>query len=312
MNDKTQYDIEQFFNLSLDMLCIAGMDGYFKHINPSFERTLGWSPEELLAETFFDFIHPDDLGPTLREVNKLRKGTSSARFENRYRCSDGSYRYLAWTAVPVKETRLIYAIARDVTARKETEEKMAWLATELQTANDKLLRLASADPLTGLRNRRVFNEQLTQLIGVIQRAGKSISLLMADVDHFKQYNDQFGHQSGDQILITIAALLMQNTRVSDIVARYGGEEFAVILPNTSAKAAILIGEKLRLAVQNHPWESKPVAVSIGISTASFEQNHPTGIDANCSTKLIAEADQALYQSKTRGRNRTTHIANHSR
>jgi diguanylate cyclase (GGDEF)-like protein len=108
--------------------------------------------------------------------------------------------------------------------------------------------------------------------------------------------------------VTIASLLAQNTRAGDTVARYGGEEFAVILPNASEEAAILIGEKLRMAVQNHPWEMKPVTISVGISTASFEKEKEKMRHTDLGVKLIQEADQALYESKSRGRNLTTHIS----
>lgn len=308
MDGETQYDTEQFFNLSLDMLCIASIDGYFKRINASFERILGWPTAELLSRSFFDFTHPEDLEATVKEVEKLGRGIPTVKFEHRFRCADGSYRHLAWTSFPVKETGLLYAIARDVTERKQSEEKINGLAAKLRLANNQLRDLASSDPLTGLKNRRAFDERLAYLIAVIYRTEESISLLMLDVDHFKQHNDQYGHQAGDQILMTIASLLAQNTRAGDTVARYGGEEFAVILPNASAQVAILIGEKLRIAVQNHPWEMKPVTISVGVSTASFEKEKEKMMHTDLGVKLIQEADQALYESKSRGRNLTTHIS----
>lgn len=304
-SDKMKYDLERFFTFSIDMLCIAGTDGYLKQINPSFERVLGWTTEELLSRPFFDFIHPDDLNATLKEVEKLASGIPTISFENRYRCSDGSYRHLFWTSFPEKETGLLYAIARDITTRREAEEKLNMLAAELKVANEKLLDLASTDALTGVKNRRAFDERLSYSLAVSRRAETSISLLLVDVDHFKQFNDQYGHQVGDSILVNIASLLMQTTRESDTVARYGGEEFAVILLNASAEEAMLVGEKLRKAIQNHQWEFRPVTVSVGVSTVSFEKEFGKG-DAHNGTKIIQEADQALYYSKSHGRNRTTH------
>ncbi len=116
-------EFQRYFDLSLDMLCIAATDGYFKRVNPAFERTLGWSTETLLRKSFLDFVHPGDIDATEEEIGKLAKGIPTISFENRYRCSDGSYKTLVWTAHPEPETGLIYAIARDVTAQKERQER---------------------------------------------------------------------------------------------------------------------------------------------------------------------------------------------
>ncbi len=109
------HEFEKYFELSLDMLCIAGTDGYFKRVNPAFNRTLGWSTEELLSRSFMDFVHPDDVEATAVEIEKLSQGIPTISFENRYRCADGSYRCLLWTSYPEPETGLLYAIARDIT-----------------------------------------------------------------------------------------------------------------------------------------------------------------------------------------------------
>ncbi len=117
------YDFEQFFDDSLDMLCIAGADGYFKRLNLSFERTLGWSTDDLLARPFVDFIHPDDVEATIAEVEKLAEGIPTISFENRYRCADGSYRFFRWTAHPDPDTGLLYAIARDETELRAAQDR---------------------------------------------------------------------------------------------------------------------------------------------------------------------------------------------
>lgn len=131
-------EFQRYFDLSLDMLCIAGPDGWFKRVNPAFERTLGWTTEELLSKSFLAFVHPDDLEKTEVEIGRLAKGRPTISFENRYGVSGGGYRHLMWTAHPDEATGLIYAIARDITEltenRKRTAEQIRSLRHQLEEA----------------------------------------------------------------------------------------------------------------------------------------------------------------------------------
>src|SRR5262249_41863464 len=121
---RAEEDRDRFFTLALDMLCIAGFDGYFKRLNPAWERTLGFPVADILAEPFLNFVHPEDRTATLAELEKLSTGVSTIAFENRFRCKDGSYRWLLWTATPYPDRRLIYAAGRDITERRQAEESL--------------------------------------------------------------------------------------------------------------------------------------------------------------------------------------------
>ncbi|BAZ16118.1 signal transduction histidine kinase [Calothrix sp. NIES-4071] len=126
LTDRKQAEAERdkFFNVSIDLLCISSFDGYFKRINPAFVNTLGYSEDFILSTPYLDLIHPDDIAVTIREVEKLNSGATTLKFENRYRCKNGEYKWLVWNLVPDVETCLMYAVAHDITERKKTEEAL--------------------------------------------------------------------------------------------------------------------------------------------------------------------------------------------
>ncbi len=135
-------DVDRLFALSIDMLCIAGFDGYFKRLNPAWSATLGFSDEDLTGRPYLDFVHPEDRAATIAEATKLAHGEDTIHFENRYECKNGSYKWLAWTAKQSAPDQLIFAVARDMTAQKRTEEEIARLnaalaerLTELEESN---------------------------------------------------------------------------------------------------------------------------------------------------------------------------------
>jgi diguanylate cyclase (GGDEF)-like protein/PAS domain S-box-containing protein len=200
----------------------------------------------------------------------------------------GLRRYLAADASPIRagDGTLVAVIE---TLRDMTDEKQAQLALE---------QLATRDGLTGLANRRCFDQTLQAEWQRALRQQQPLSLLMVDVDNFKQYNDAYGHLGGDECLQRIACAVASEMRANDLVARYGGEEFAVILPNQALKGAAIVAERIRCRVEQlqMPNMDTHVTVSIGAATALPAPHNEI-------SQLIATADAALYRAKHMGRNR---------
>ncbi len=199
----------------------------------------------------------------------------------------------------------IIGVGHDITERKQAEQTLKDFSVvlefqkqELERANAELASLATLDGLTGLRNRRAFDERLVEECERASRYHKPLSLLMLDIDFFKQYNDKFGHQAGDEVLRMVGRVLQKSTRETDIPARYGGEEFIILLPETDGDGAMQVAERIRAAVVTTHWEHRAVTASLGVCTLQLGTQRPD--------ELVACADRALYQSKTQGRNRVTH------
>jgi len=164
------------------------------------------------------------------------------------------------------------------------------------TKQKELVRQANSDPLTGIYNRSKLNLLLTHEVQEAYQGENTFSLLFIDLDHFKLINDHYGHQKGDQILVDLTTIIRNALRNSDIFGRWGGEEFLIILPSTDAASAFLIAEKLRHCIQDHDFVLEDsLTISIGIS----EYDPIKSID-----EMIAAADEAMYQAKEHGRNKT--------
>lgn len=179
------------------------------------------------------------------------------------------------------------------------------LARRLDAANQELRRLSSVDGLTGIANRRHFDESIEREWRRTQRTGGDLGLLLCDVDCFKQFNDRFGHQAGDECLRLVARCLASTLdRGGDLVARYGGEEFVVILPDTTLGGSIFVAERLRqaIAAMQIPHPDSPV----GVVTISIGVTSSPALRDSLYQQLIRDADEALYRAKKSGRNRVVH------
>jgi diguanylate cyclase (GGDEF)-like protein len=185
-------------------------------------------------------------------------------------------------------------IERRVVATVERFASQAALALNNAWLLEQVRRLAGSDALTGLPNRRHFEESLERELARAERTEQPVNLLMLDIDHFKRINDTYGHQTGDAVLRAVGRRLSETVRVGDVVARYGGEEFTIVMPSADTEDAVVLADRILRAVEQIDI---PVTVSIGIAT--FLRHAADG------SSLVEAADRALYESKRSGRNRST-------
>lgn len=184
---KSEDESEHFFNLSLDMFCVAGFDGYFKRVNPAMQTTLGYCEKELLSRPYLEFIHPDDVEATRVEAHKIEKGASTISFENRYRCKDGSYKWLLWKTVVLGDRQITYSTARDRTPQKQAELEMAAHNARLAQSNQELqefAQIASHDLQEPLRKIQAFGDRLrTQYSEILDEEGRDYIERMQNSAH---------------------------------------------------------------------------------------------------------------------------------
>lgn len=292
-------DFRMLAEKSLDAVYQISLEGIIQYASPSCMEVLGWAPQEVVGRSPQEFILPEDWPQIAAMIEAFRLGRQKqARTVVRSLCGDGSLCWIETTASLMQnpdtgEPIATVLIQRDVTGQKLLEIK--------------LNEMALKDGLTGLANRRAFDEVLEREWGHTLREGLDLSLLLLDVDHFKAFNDEYGHQVGDDCLRTISTAVMRAMRrPGDIVARYGGEELGIILPSTDSADAMKIAELVREAVMalhllhpGNPEGGGRVTASIGAATALARSGGTMGMPAS----LLAAADSALYRAKSSGRNR---------
>lgn len=196
----------------------------------------------------------------------------------------------------VRLLELRRALAELETLTQAQQERQQQLEATQKRLDQVILELAQqtmTDSLTGLKNRRAFDQILKEDSSRMVRTHSSLALILLDIDDFKAFNDEFGHVSGDEALQQLARVLQSQARAYDRVARYGGEEFAIVLPDTSMAEALCMAERIRQEVQDADWPHRPVTVSLGVAVASTA--------ADC-LSLVERADKVLYQAKETGRN----------
>jgi diguanylate cyclase (GGDEF)-like protein/PAS domain S-box-containing protein len=398
-------EIERFFTVALDLLCIADNNGTFLRVNRSWERTLGYSMDELVGKSLLDFVHPEDIQSTRQSMEALNDQIPVLNFTNRYRTNDGSYRFIEWRSYPSGE--YIYAAARDITDRIQYEYELNNLAerltlatesagigiwdwditnkaliwdqqmyvlygmdketttdiylswrqsvhpedrdslkslfvkgikdlsgfnanfrvvwpdgtlhyleahalvvrdddgkavritgvsrdvTENKKMEEKLFTLSTTDSLTDAYNRRYFLFMLDSEISRSVRYKSVFSLIMFDIDHFKNVNDTYGHDAGDEVLKGMIEMMQKRIRKNDVLARWGGEEFMILLSGTNIKNAVIFADKLLHGVRGMTFEkSGSVTASFGVTEYRLNET---------SDSVLKRVDELVYLAKNNGR-----------
>ena len=287
--------LQRAVEFSANGIVITNTDGVIEHVNPAFTAITGYSSEEVIGQTLRVLRsgeHPPGFYAEL--WNTVKKG-GIWRGEIVNRSKDGKIYWEYQTIAPVRdengEITHFVAIKENITDRKKTENELE--------------HLAYTDALTGLANRRHFFHLAEMFFDFSSHPSTHISALMADIDHFKNVNDQYGHTVGDEVLHEVAVRLNRNIRPNDLVGRYGGEEFSFLLPRTDFETAFLIAERLRLAIEGQPFQTEAgsLSLTISIGVASLTDKIQTLDD------LLKAADDALYQAKHAGRNQSVVFQN---
>ena len=279
-------------------MTVADLEGRFLDVNQALCAITGYTREELCARTFSSITHPDDVSADYAVMDALISGRlNSSTDEKRYLRPDGS---VVW-------------VTRSVTLVRDAIGRPLHFIDQIQDITDRryereLRRLADHDPLTGLLNRRRFEEELDRHVADVARYGQRGALLVLDLDHFKDVNDTLGHLAGDELILGVTALLQARLRGNDIIGRLGGDEFAVLLPHAGRDDAEAVGLSLVQAVRERAFAGDgdrrwDITTSIGIA--------PFGRPGASREEMLIEADHAMYEAKEAGGDRIA-IASASR
>lgn len=293
-------NLDRFFQLNLDLFAIVSKHGQQGRFNDAWASILGYGRSELTQVLDQSAVHPEDLDRTKAVSQRLFDGQPVNGFSNRLRHADGSYREIEWCGVSSDEQ--VFLSGRDVTQERANQRRIHELNRQLEEQRTQLEQMAFQDGLTGVHNRRHFDQALLAEWRACQRERRPLAVLLMDIDAFKRYNDTQGHQQGDECLRLVAAEIKTlSQRPRDLVARYGGEEFVVLLPDTDANGALakarqVVDAVAALRIRHDASPVEPyVTLSVGVAVAV------PGTDT-LPELLVQHADAALYRAKAQGRN----------
>ena len=274
---------EGLFENSPESVVIIDSKSTILRVNAEFIRFFGYPEAEIIGQDLDALIAPPERQAEAYQLTRRAWSEGKIFVETVRKRKDGTLVDVSVLSVPICGVNqdMVYAIYRDITEQKRAEK-------ELQ-------RLAMTDPLTGVYNRLHFNRALEEEIKLCQRYDRSFSLIMCDIDHFKQINDTYGHQIGDDVLVDIVSLIKKIIRETDIFARWGGEEFMILARNAALNRAANLAERTREGIESQSFQNiSHVTCSFGVAQFHAEDDLE---------QITARVDQALYQAKEQGRNR---------
>ena len=301
-------ELQNIFKYTVDSIVVRDLEGIILEVNPAYEKMTGYTKEEVVGKRI-SFIkgREEDIKQLIQDM--LEKGEDISGLKVVYEKKNGELLYCNISFSLIRDKKgnpeRIVGIKRDITEQEKDDRALKESEQKLKETNAILKQYSSLDGLTGIANRRYFDDILEKEWNIALNHKHSLSLIMLDIDYFKKYNDTYGHLDGDECLKQVAcALDTIGKKFGALAARYGGEEFVVLLPNLNREKVLEIAEMLRigiekLAILHVSSEIKDiVTVSVGVSTCIPVINVQP-------TDLIQLADKALYHSKRLGRNRVS-------
>lgn len=270
----------KLIHLMLDTVFVVDRDNQIVFVSDACETLLGYRAEELTGTPITDYIHPDDLAVTRASIVRVMNGQSHVDFRNRYVRKDGGVVYILWAAFWSEEVGARIGVARDVTALRQAEEELRFLAHH--------------DPLTGLTNRSLFNDRLGSALRAAHRHTSTLALLFLDINDFKGINDVHGHAVGDRVLCAIARRLEGCVRETDTVARMGGDEFTVLLTDIQSQEAVAEKVAQILAAMAEPLGAEFGGITMPSCSIGVALYPADGADADA---LLSHADDDMYRIK---------------
>ncbi|MEG1628217.1 sensor domain-containing diguanylate cyclase [Pseudomonas sp.] len=272
----------KLIHLMLDTVFVVDRDNQIVFVSDACMALLGYRADELVGTLITDYMHPDDLAITRASIVRVMNGQSHVDFRNRYVRKDGGVVHILWAASWSEEVGARIGVARDVTALRQTEEELHFLAHH--------------DPLTKLTNRSLFNDRLQAALRTANRHESTLALLFLDLNDFKGINDAHGHAMGDRVLSVIARRLEGCVRETDTVARMGGDEFTVLLTDIHSPYAVAEKVEQILLVLAEPLGAEFGALQMPSCSIGVACYPADGQDADT---LLSYADDDMYRIKKR-------------
>jgi diguanylate cyclase (GGDEF)-like protein/PAS domain S-box-containing protein len=282
-------------------VCLTDEAGYYRFMNDAYCAIYEYVREEMIGQHYSVIMPPDQVALASAQYERLLNGDTGIPVERKRQRKDGSIIYIEAANALVKDAdggKMVITAVREITERKQMEAELQKANEAFQTLHETLREQANRDSLTGLYNRRYFNETIERELVRAQQDNYPVSVMILDIDLFKEINDTYGHAFGDEILRVLSALINQHIRTGDIAYRYGGDEFVVLMPGVTIETAKQRAETLSQAFRTAPIHErkKDLTSTMSVGIANFPEHGHNG------DEILRCADLALYKAKQDGRN----------